>query len=147
MQNQRPSLCAPWSAYVDPPSEDIRKEQHLSMKLWAKLCTDCALLENHLSEVEPLVFVHRIMPLNKVGARNLELRTDWAGCESRRKCTNYCVGMQGCEELITIAIRHCRTATWWHVVLQKKMSRKRPAGSLYVWVFCCAAELGTFFGQ
>ena len=38
--NQHPYLSAPWSAYVDPTSEDIWKKLHVSMKLWAKLCTD-----------------------------------------------------------------------------------------------------------
>ena len=33
-------LCALCSAYTDPSSEDIWKEQHLSMQLWAILCTD-----------------------------------------------------------------------------------------------------------
>ena len=55
-----------WSAYVDPPSEDIWKEQHLSLELWAKLCTHGVVFENHFLEARPLVFVHRIIPLKKV---------------------------------------------------------------------------------
>ena len=53
IQNQHPSLCAPWSAYVDLPSEDIWKEQQLNMKLRkfysdfntvCLLCLSCCLL-------------------------------------------------------------------------------------------------------
>ena len=89
-------MCAPWSAYVDPSYEDIWKEQHLSMQLWANLCTDCVVLEYHLSESEQ-------------GIWNLGLTRQTA--KTAENAQNFVLGCRSFKELITMAVRHYSTAT------------------------------------
>ena len=46
---------------VDESFETIWKEQHLRMKLWENLFADRVVLENHVLEAKPLVFVHQMI--------------------------------------------------------------------------------------
>ena len=49
---------------------------------------------------------------------------------------NCCIGMQGCKEFVTAAVRQCSTANWVARCTAQEMSRKSLARYLCVEVFC-----------